>query len=164
MINKYSTITTIGLYAILIIILVLNLDNFILPQNSSEIKVVHTERISVSSKGNRHTIGYKYFTDNGLFFTTQEDYIYSKNFYVSQTYLFNNIVSIRSTNNDYTSKLMSGFNGATFYFSNILALASLISLFLLKRKKELSSNSFQNIILLHSFMIFIILYILTKYN
>ena len=78
--------------------------------------------------------------------------------------IFQNITSVRTEKNDYTTKLISGLNRDCLLFIILLSASTFISLLVLFKSKNLSENGFQNIILFNSFMIFFAVYLFALYN
>lgn len=64
------------------------------------------------------------------------------------------MTSVRGKSEDYSKRIISGLNGVSLYFYLLLSVSSLTCIALLTRKKKLSENAFQNIILFHLFLLF----------
>ena len=163
--EKYAKITFKILICIPLLFSIFLIDQLVVPQKITNDEIIAYGRIEISRKGkysttsSKHFVGYKFLTKKGLEFSIRETFIEENEITIGQSYIFQNINSVKSKNNDYSDKLMSGLNGACFYFSLSLAIISTISLLMLKFNKNLSDNGFQNIILINSFVAFLTLYI-----
>lgn len=163
--DKYSGITFKILIWIPILFSIFIIDQLVLPQNKINDTIISYSQFFISKRGKYSTssskefVGNKFFTQKGFEFTVREIFIEEKEISIGKSYIFQNINSVKSKNKDYSDKLMSGLNGATFYFTLLLVITSIISLLMLKFNKNLTENGFQNIILINSFLAFITLYI-----
>ncbi len=163
--EKYAKITFKILICITIFFNIFIIDQLVVPQKIIHDEIIAYGRIEISTKGkystksSKHFVGNKFLTKKGFEFSVRETFIKENEITLGQSYIFKNITSVKSKNKDYSDKLMSGLNGACFYFSLGLAITSTISLLMLKFNKNLSENGFQNIILINSFVAFLTLYI-----
>lgn len=163
--EKYTKITLKILICIPIFFSIFLIDQLVVPQKITNDEIIAYGRMEVrrqskySSSSYKSFVGYKFLTKKGLEFSVRETLIKENEITIGQSYIFQNINSVKSEINDYSDKLMSGLNGACFYFSLSLAIISTISLLMLKFNKNLSDNGFQNIILINSFVAFLTLYI-----
>lgn len=163
--EKYGRITFIFLIWIPIIFSIFLIDQLVLPQNKINDTIISYSEIFISRRGKYSTrsskefVGNKFFTEKGFEFSVRGIFIEENEITIGKSYIFQNINSVKSKNKDYSDKLMSGLNGATFYFTVLLVITSIIGLLLLKFDKNLSKNGFQNIILINTFLALITLYI-----
>lgn len=163
--DKYSRITFKFLIWIPILFSIFIIDQLVLPQNKINDTIISYSQIFISKRGKYSTssskefVGNKFFTKKGFEFSVREIFIEENEITIGKSYIFQNINLVKSKNKDYSDKLMSGLNGATFYFTLLLVITSIISLLMLKFNKNLTENGFQNIILINSFLAFITLYI-----
>jgi len=122
--------------------------------------------ISNNSKFSRGQVlvDYKFFTQKRHQFAVENVKIEEENVKIEFTRIFKNITSVKTVNNDYSKKLISGLNRDCLLFIIILSISTLISLLLLFLNKNLSENGFQNIILFNSLMLFYAFYLFALYN
>jgi len=168
MIEKYKKITFKSLLSIPFLMSLFCIDSFILPQNASNDVIIAYSKIFVSS-GNKISkgktfVGYKYYTQKGHEFSTQEIFIEENEVSINRSYIFKNITGVKSVSKNYSEQIISGFNGACLYFSVGLLLSAICSLLLLKYDNNLSENAFLNIILFNSFLAICSLYIFILHN
>jgi len=168
--EKYTNVTIKILICIPILFSLFVIDQLILPQKQIKDKivgyhqVVMSRRNKYSNSSTKELIGNKYFTEKGYKFLIQKIFIEEDEITIGHSYIFQNINSIKSKSRDYSDQLMSGLNGACFYLSLGLTITAIISLIVLKFKTKLSENGFQNIILLNSFLAFVLIYLYSIYS
>lgn len=109
------------------------------------------------------TVGYKFYTQNGFEFITDEVYISASDIVVEHTFFLKNIVKIITPEKEYQNNLMSGVTGMNIYYYLILSISSVLSLLLLVSNKPLSDNAVANIILFNGFMLFVLFLIWTHF-
>jgi|SRR6218665_843296 len=166
--EKYAKTTFRILIAIPILACIFFVDLWVLPQRQINDKIVAYSSIVITT-GNKYSsskefVGNKFFTKKGYEFSIRKTFIEENDIIIEQSYIFKNITSAKSQINDYSDKLMSGLNGACFYFALGLTITSIISLLMLQFNKKLSDNGFQNIILINSFLTLVTLYVFGIYN
>ncbi|MCP1996476.1 hypothetical protein [Flavobacterium sp. HSC-61S13] len=169
MIEKYKNTVIYLLIGVGVIISILLLDRWILPQKTIEDTLIGyrvlTSTRSTQFGTSKVYIADRYYTALGNDFTIDIDRpIKDTEITITQSMLFKNINTLKNQSHDYTNKLTSGFNGVFLLFTHIIACSILISLGLLMSNRKLSKNQFQNIILFNGFMIFITLYLWALYN
>lgn len=168
--EKYSNVTTKILFCIPLLFILFITDFYLLPKKIindkiigySQIVIKHRNKFSTSSS--KESVGNIFFTEKGYQFSMRDTFIEEQEITIGQSYIFQNINTIYSQKRDYSEKLMSGLNGASFFFIVGLVITAIISLLLLKFNKNLSENGFQNILLINSFLLFIALYVFSIYN
>lgn len=166
--EKHTKITIKILICIPVLVSLFFVDQWILPQKQINDKIVAYSQIVIRN-GNEYNsskefVGNKFFTKKGYEFSIRKTFIEENEVTIKQSYIFQNISSVKSQIKDYSDKLMSGLNGACFYFMLSLNITAIISLFMLRFNKNLSENGFQNIILINSFLTLITLYVFGIYN
>lgn len=163
--EKYTEITIKIIICIPILFSIFIIDQLVLPQKKINDKIIAysqiviTRRNKYSTSSSKEFVGNKFFTEKGFEFSVRKIFIEENEITIGKSYIFQNINLVKSKSKDYSDKLMSGLNGACFYFTVGLVLTSIVSLLLLKFNENLSENGFQNIILINSFLAFIALYI-----
>ena len=168
--EKYTKVAIKILICIPIFFSLFIVDQLILPQKQINDKIIAYCQIVISSRNKysinstKEFVGNKFFTEKGYEFSIRKTFIEENEITIGHSYIFQNINSIKSESKDYSDKLMSGLNGACFYFTLGLTITAIISLLMLKFNKKLSENGFQNIILINSFLALIALYIFSIYN
>lgn len=168
--EKYTNVTIRILICIPVLFSLFVIDQLVLPQKQINDKIVYYHQV-VMSRRNKYSdnstkelIGNKYFTEKGYEFLIRKTFIEEDEITIGRSYIFQNINSIKSKSRDYSDELISGLNGAYFYFSSGLTITAVISLIMLRFKTELSENAFQNIILLNSFLAFVLVYLYWIYG
>ena len=168
--EKYNAITIKILIGVLGVISIFFLDRWVLPQERIQDEIYGYRKIFKYSKnkfssGSRSVIGYIYYTQKGFEFSTEKRITKEAEKITVQRSLFGNLTSLRSDDNDYSDKVLSGFNGSCLYITIGLAISILISLLiLLQFNTGLSENGFQNIILLNIMLALYALYVAYLYN
>lgn len=168
--EKYTTVIIKILICIPVLFSLFIVDQLILPQKKINDRIISYSQIVVNRRnkfsisGSQELIAYKYFTEKGYEFSMSKTFIEENEITIGRSYIFQNINSIKTKSNVYSDKLMSGINGACFYFTLGLTITALISLLMLKFKENLSENGFQNIILINSFLTLVALYVYAIYN
>lgn len=168
--EKYTKITIKILICIPIFFSLFIIDQLILPQKQVNDKIVSYSQIVISrrnkysSYSTKEFVGNKFYTEKGYEFSIRKTFIEENEVIIGRSYIFQNINSIKTKSKDYSDKLMSGLNGACFYFALSLTITAIISLIMLKFKTNLSENGFQNIILINSFLTLIVIYLYSIYN
>lgn len=94
----------------------------------------------------------------------QEMFIQESQIKIRYSPIFKNVTSVKSETKDYCDKIMSGVDGASFYFLIGTIISAICSLLILGFNKNVSVNAFMNIILLNSLLIFYALYLLLICN
>lgn len=135
-----------------------------MPKKSINDEIVNYGKTMISnnskfSRGNV-CVGYIFFTQKGFHFSTEKTFIEESKVKIFKNMIFKNIVGLKTDKKDYSDKLISGLNGFTFYLIIVLSISSIISLLLLFFNKKLSENTFQNIILFNSLIIFYVVYLI----
>jgi|GEM_PF-6022087 len=158
--EKYKISTIITLIAISGIVNFILVDLYVLPRQiipdniTSEYEIY---KYNSSKFGQSKSLyGYKYYTEKGFEFTTEEKPIEESVIKIEQTKILKNISDIRSSEKDYSKLIVSDLNGPSLYFLIILAISSSTSVIILLKKKDLNKNGFQNIILFNLMMLFFI--------
>lgn len=170
MVEQYRKITINILLFITVLIGFLFTESLILPQRTIKDEIISYSELFVSTRGkfsansSNHLMGYIFYTKKGYEFSTQEIFIKEKYVTLKQSYIFENITSVKSSTKDYSGKLMSDLTGACQLFTICLAISSIISLLFLWFDKNLSENGFYNIILMNSFLLILLLYLFAQYN
>lgn len=168
MIEKYKKITIKILIFIILIISFLYADSWLLPQKTVYDKIISYSKIYVNNSNkfsrNQVLVGYIFYTQKGYKLSVQENFIEDIEITINHSYILKNITMVKSKTNDYSNKLMSGFNGACLYFTIGIIISLIISLLFLWFDKNLSENGFQNIIIFNSFLVFITLSLFAIYN
>jgi hypothetical protein len=145
------------------------IDTWILPQKkTSDIivaysikKVTHRGKFSASSSESMRC--YKFYTEKENEFST-EVFLDEIEITLETSYIFKIVTSVKSKTDDYSNKLVSGLNGLILWLVIGLIISVTISLLLLKFYDNLSENAFYNIILLNSFLAFILIYFINLQN
>lgn len=164
MVEKYKGIVFNFLATIPIFAVILFSDLLILPKNKVEDVIVSrfekviSKRGKFSSSSSKMLSCYKFSTQKGFEFSTEKNSIEEDNVTIEYSFIFKSVTSVKSKNLDYTDKLISGFKGLNLLLFEFLIVASIIGLLILKFKKRISDNEFQNIILMNSFLFLILLY------
>lgn len=143
------------------------IDYFLLPHK----KVIDTitgytkliQRRTTMGISSTRTIGYRFHTQNGFEFITDEVYISASDIVVEHTFFLKNIVKIITPEKEYQNNLMSGVTEVNIYYYLILSISSILSLLLLVSNKPLSDNAVANIILFNGFMQFVLFLIWTRF-
>lgn len=166
--DKYKNVTIMLLLCIPLLVGLFFVDSWIFPQKTVTDEITSYSKVFVNNNNQfsrgRIFIGYIFYTQNGFEFSTEKTYIDENKVTLTHSPIFKNVNSVQTENNDYTDKLISGVNGASFYFALGLTLSAIISVCLLAFPKNLSENGFQNIILLNSFLLIITIYLMVLYN
>ena len=170
MVEKYRRITFKILLIIPVLASVFYMDVRIFPRKkvndtieSYSIKTI-SHRGRFSSQSSETMRSYKFYTQNGHTFSTEKRLVDEYEVTLELSSIFKIVTSVKSKTKDYSNKLVSGLNGLILWLTNGLLLSTLISLLLLRFKKELSPNAFYNIILWNSFLAFLLLYFLFFQN
>lgn len=164
MIEKYKKICFKILCIIPLLAGVFFLDVYILPQKSIDDTIVFYTFKTKSSRGKYSSTSselmrsYIFHTEKGHHFSTEKRFIKENEITIEYSYLFKIVTSVKSQNEDYSSKLTSGLTGLNLLFTTSLLLSSIVSILILRFKESLSVNGFYNIILVNSFLIFFLLY------
>jgi len=168
--ENYAKVTFKILSCIPILFSLFVVDHFILPQKKIDDKIIASSQIVIrtrhrySTSSSKELLAYKFFTEKGYEFSISKKFIEEDEITIGRSYIFHNIHSIKSKSADYSERLMSGLNGACFYFIFGLTITAVISLLMLQFNKHLSDNGFQNIILINSFLLLIVLYVFWVYK
>lgn len=169
--EKYTRVTINILLCIPIALAVFFIDQWLLPQNTINDELVAYSRIYISkgssqysNKSSKEFVGYKFYTQKGLEFSTDKAYIEEYEVIIKHSYIFKSITTVKSQTKDYSDKIISGLHGACLYFTIFLEIVAIISLLLLKYNDQLSENGFYNIILFNSFLLIVSLYVYVLYN
>ncbi|WP_298146324.1 hypothetical protein [Flavobacterium sp.] len=163
---KYHKATRILLGALALFINTLLLDRFVLPTKETPDRIF--SYISFSNSTNTYTgtnkyyKGYKFLTDKGFEFSTENAAISNPRITITHTFLFKNVIGVYSDDNDYSQHLVSSVNGFMLYLYAMLGISSLISFCFLQFSKKLTVNGFYNAILINAMIIFWILWLTWK--
>jgi hypothetical protein len=164
MIEKYKKICFKILFIIPLLGGVFFLDVYVLPQKSMEDTIVS---YTIKTKSSREKYSrtrselmrsYIFHTKKGHHFSTEKKYINENEITIKYSYLFKIVTSVKSQNEDYSSKLTSGLTGLNLLFTTGLLLSSIFSMLILHFKRNLSVNGFYNLILVNSFLLVLLLY------
>ncbi len=170
MVEKYRRIAFKILMIIPCLISLFFLDVWILPQKSINDTIVSYSEKKITRKGRYSRSGselmgcYKFYTQNGHQFSTENKFIDENEVTIEYSYIFKIVTSVKSQYGDYSNNLISGLKGLNLFFIQGLLISTISSLLILRYKKKLPENSFQNIILLNSFLVFVLLYFLAFQN
>lgn len=170
MIDKYKKICFKILFIIPLLASVFFLDIYVLPQKSIDDTIISYCIKTKSTKGKYSTTrselmrSYIFHTERGYNFSTEKRFVSENEITIEYSYLFKIVTSVKSKNEDYSSKLTSGFTGLNLLFTSSLLLSSIVSMLILRFKENLSINGFYNIILVNSFLIILLLYFWTFQN
>lgn len=130
------------------------IDLVLLPYRNSK-ETIGAYSLIQQGKSNPVT-SYRFYTNEGIKFSLEKDFIQEEEVILQRTMLFKQIVNVKTSKRDYSSLLSSGFNGFSLVFMDVLAFSSAISLVKLQGDTELSKNQYQNYILFNRFMVFCI--------
>jgi len=108
--------------------------------------------------------GYQFYTEKNNKFAVENAFVQEEDVKIEISRIFKSITGVKTVNDDYSNKLISGLNRDCLLFIIILSASTFISLLVLLKSKNLSENGFQNIILFNSLMIFYALYLFSIYN
>jgi hypothetical protein len=135
-------------------------DRYILPKKTIKDDIISYRNVNYTktSKFGRNNIfiGYEFYTQKGFEFSTDKTFVQENKILIEYTPIFKNITGIKTENEDYSNRLISGLNSVNLYFYIILAISSTISLLILLFNKEITDNGFQNIVLFNLMMLFFI--------
>ncbi len=160
---KFITIIVVGFLSLIVNSMFIDL--YIFPREKTQDNITEYREIKISRTakfGNsERLIGFKFFTQKGFEFNTDQTYIQENNIIIEHTRFFKNVTGVMAKDYDYTNKLMSDLNGVFLYLYIILDISTTISLLVLLFNKNLNKNGLQNIILFNLSMLFfiIILYV-----
>lgn len=169
MVEKYRRITFKILMFIPLLSSVFFIDTWILPQKKTNDFIVSYSLNKISHKGKYSSSSsesmrcYKFYTEKEHEFST-EVFIAENEVTIGTSYIFNIVSSVKSQTKDYSKKIVSGLNGLNLWLTIGLLVSAICSLLFLKFNKNLTENGFYNIILLNSFIAFILLYFMSFQN
>jgi hypothetical protein len=169
MVEKYRKITFKILMFIPLLSSVFFLDTWILPQKKTNDFIVSYSLRKISHKGKYSSSSsesmrcYKFYTEKENEFST-EVFIAENEVTIGTSYIFKIVTSVKSQTKDYTKKIVSGLNGLNLWLTIGLLISTICSLLFLQFDKKLSENGFYNILLLNSFIAFILLYFMSFQN
>lgn len=159
MIQKYKRIVTIFISALTLLLSLLFLDFYVLPKDTLDEEIEYYSEI----RAKKSIIGYNFTTVNDLSFSIEDSYISENRVIIKKSKIFSIITNVKTESEDYSDKLISGLGGVNLYFYLILTISCYVSLGYLIFFKDLSENSFQNIIYFNLIMIFFISILLLKF-
>ena len=159
MIEKYKRVVIVFISIMTLFMSLLLLDFYVLPKDTLEEEIEYYTKI----RSKRSIIGYSFTTFNDLSFSIEDLYISENKVKLKVSKIFTIITDVKTETKDYSDKLISGLGGVNLYFYLILAISSYVSLWYLIFFKDLSENSFQNIIYFNVIMIFFISILLFKF-
>ncbi len=159
MIEKYKRVVIVFISIMTLFMSLLLLDFYVLPKDTLEEEIEYYTKI----RAKRSIIGYSFTTFNDLSFSIEDLYISENKVKLKVSKIFTIITDVKTETKDYSDKLISGLGGVNLYFYLILAISSYVSLWYLIFFKDLSENSFQNIIYFNVIMIFFISILLFKF-
>ena len=168
--EKYRRITFKILLIIPLLASLFFADIFILPQKHIEDNIVSYSERTISSKGrfssNRSKLisCYTFYTEKDYVFSTEKRFVDENEVIIEYSYIFKIVTSVKSKTEDYSNKLISGLSGLNLLLTICLLISTIISLLILRFKTNLSENLFYNIILLNSWLLFILLYFWSRQN
>ena len=160
MIQKYKFIVTLPISILTLLMSLVFLDFYVLPKDTIEAEIEFYSKI----RAKRSVIGYNFTTYNDLSFSIEESYIPENMVTLKVSKVFSIIKNVKTKRKDYSDKLMSGLSGVNLYFYIILTISCYVSLYYLLISKNLSENSFQNIICFNLIMLFFISILLFKFK
>lgn len=159
MIQKYKRIVTLFILALTLLLSLLLIDFYVLPKNIVDDEIEYYTPI----RAKRSLVGYNFTTYNNFSFSIEDSYISENKVSLKVSKVFSIITHVKTERKDYSDKLISGLSGVSIYFYLILTISCYVSLGYLLFHKDLSENSFQNIIYFNMIMLFFISILLFKF-
>lgn len=152
MVQKYKRVVTLFILTLALLLSFLFFDFYVLPKNTIDDEIEYYSKI----RAKRSLIGYNFTTFKDYTFSIEGSYISDNKVTLKVSKVFSIITNVKTESKDYSTKLISGLGGVNLYFYLILTLSCYVSLSYLTLCKDLSENSFQNIIYFNIIMIFFI--------
>lgn len=140
----------------LIILSTINFLDFYLTSGEEMSDEITSFRRLKNNKG--HSRGFKYVTKRNLKFALEDKYVQGNKIKLKHTLLFKTVTSIKTEKRDYSKYLISNLNGVIKYFHLVFLISLGVSVYIFSSKKQITNNTYLNIWIFNSFMLFILLY------